>query len=220
MSGNEIDIAPENLLAIEALKRMNNEWSDYSDFELGVALSDYSSEALKGVANNAKGIYHELLFVEEFNLQNVQQQARIFEKTNEPGADIQIYSVETGDIIQEAQLKALQDSSGIYHHFDKYPDIDVIATNEIASAFENVQNSGFSNEEITADMNLVISQLSNDNTVDLATETAAISLLISAGQEAIEVLNGRKELNDAGKQTVLNVSVATSSTLIASYLFS
>ncbi|TRX56701.1 glycine zipper family protein [Thalassomonas sp. M1454] len=220
LSSQEIEGTPENLIAIEALKRMNNEWSDYTHSELGAALSSYSLESLKGVANNAKGIYHELLYVDEFNRQNVDQQARLFEKTNEPGADIQIYSVDTGEIIQEAQLKALQDSSGIYQHFDKYPDIEVIATNEIASLFDNVEASGLTNEELIADMNSVISKLSSDTPLDAATDTAAFSLLFSAGKEAIEVLRGQKELGDAGKETALNVSVAASSTLLASYLFS
>ncbi|WP_068546546.1 hypothetical protein [Thalassotalea crassostreae] len=220
LSGSEIENTSENMIAIEALKRMKNEWSEYTNLELGEALSDFSSESLKGVANNAKGIYHELLFIEEFNRQNVDQQARVFDKTNEPGADIQIYSVDTGETVQEAQLKALQDSSGISHHFDKYPDVDVIATSEVSSAFEGVQNSGFSNEELTADMNSVISKLSADSSLDATTDIAAITLLISAGKDAIDVLNGNKGVSEAGKETILNVSVAASSTLFASYLFS
>ena len=199
---------------------MNNDWAKLDLDELGDALSEYSSDGLKGVANNAKGIYHELLFVKDFNSQNEDVQARLFEKTNEPGADIQIFNVDTGEVVKEAQLKALQESSGILHHFDRYPNIDIIATEEIAGAFEHVQSSGFSNEEITNSMNSVISELSDDNSFSVATETAGISVLISAGKQAIDVLNGTQDVKGAGKETLVNASVATGSALLATFLFS
>ena len=52
-----------------------------------------------------------------------------------------------GEVISQVQLKAIMDKSLILEHFEKYPDIDVYATSEVASQLD-VKDSGFSNRDL------------------------------------------------------------------------
>jgi hypothetical protein len=220
LKGDLIPPAPENEIAIDALRRMKSDWEELSTGELSDALQEYDAIQLKGILSNAKGIYHELLFVDQFNQNHTYQKAQVFEETNHAGADIQIVDVATGEVIKEAQLKALQDDYGITEHFERYPDIEVIATSEVASLVDGVESSGISNQEITEQMSRLVNDLSDNPFVSEAIDVAAISGLVSIGKEAVEVLLGRKETSDIGIGTIRNVSVATGSALVASWIFS
>jgi hypothetical protein len=220
LKGDSIPPTLENDIALDALRRMKSDWEGMSTDELGDALQKYDVDQLKGVLSNAKGIYHELLFVDQFNRNHTHQKAQVFEETNHAGADIQIVDMATGDVIKEAQLKALQDDYGITEHFDRYPDIEVIATSEVASLFDNVGSSGLSNQEISEQMSRLVNDLSDNPAVSEAIDVAVISGLISVGKEAVEVLLGRKEASGIGIETIRNVSVATGSALVASWIFS
>jgi hypothetical protein len=217
---NDIEIADtqENLLAIEALTRMNNSWAELDHAGLSDALQQYDDEGLKGIANNAKGIFHELIYVEEFNRSYDDKHAELFGATNHPGADVRITDLNTGEI-NDVQLKAQKNHYGIEHHYDRYPDIEVIATEEIASILDGVESSGFSNTEITEQIKGVIDQLTDYSPLDTAQNTAEISLLITAISSAADVLTGRADANQAGLNVIKNVTVATSATLFTAYLF-
>ena len=220
LKGDSIPQTPENEIALDSLRRMKSDWEGLSTSELGDALQEYDANQLKGILSNAKGLYHELLFVDQFNQSHTQLTARVFEDTNHAGADIQIVDAATGEITKEAQLKALQDHYGITEHFERYPDIEVIATSEIASMVDGVESSGISNQEITEQMGCVVNDLSDSSALGDAIDVAAISGLVSIGKEAVEVLLGRKEISGVGTETIRNVSVATGSALVASWIFS
>ena len=57
----------------------------------------------------------------------------MFELTNHPGADITIF--EDGEVINELQMKATDSMSYISTTIEENPDIAIVATNEVASAF-------------------------------------------------------------------------------------
>ena len=217
MNNMVIDASIENTLAISALKRMKNDWQDLSNNELGQALRNYDDEALKGVANNAKGIYHELLFVDTFNANNTELTASVFEKTNYPGADIQIINA-SGDVVREAQMKALQSEYGITHHFERYPDIEVIATSEVAALFDHVESSGVSNAEISASMQQTINALSENTALQSAQGSAELASVIAIFKASCDMAQG-ETLNAASKRAAAQVSAATGSTLITAWLF-
>jgi hypothetical protein len=137
----------ENALVAEAIRRSTSKLSSGASLdEIRDYLSNYSGDSLRGLLANVKGIYHELIFTNAENHDNDSITARIFEETNHPGADVEFLS--DGNVISEVQLKAVMDKDIILQHFEKYPDIAVFATSEIAGQFENVSDSGFSNKEL------------------------------------------------------------------------
>ncbi len=220
LTNSVIPADDEYQLALESIRRMKADWADATESELSDALSEYSPETLKGVAANVKGIYHETLFVHEFNLSNDDRYAEMFEKTNYPGADIQIKSVETDEVLEEFQLKASNDVSYVQSHFTKYPDIEVLATSEVAEKMAAVNSSGLSNDEITARMDTVLDDLSINTLGDRATDSAEIAAVLAAGKEVINVLNGKKMDSDIPLNIISAASAASVSTALVAYLFS
>lgn len=219
LTNTAIDNTPESQIALDALRRMKNDWADISESQLSDELSAYEPEQLKGIANNVKGIYHELLFVDQYNNQNADTYAAVFGETNHPGADIQIFSKYTDDVIGEFQLKSSDSTSYITNHFERYPDIDVLATSEVADKIDSVASSGIDNSEITEKIDTVLEQISTNTITDRAFDSMAFASLASAGKESINILNGKQNVTGAGLEIVKTATIASTSTLIASYLF-
>ena len=106
LSGNPVAQEIESQIVLEALRRSNPVLRGADQAAITEYLSGYSADQLKGVANNVKGIYHELRFVHEYNATNTTTQAELFDSPNHPGADVKIRDVESGEVIDETQLKA------------------------------------------------------------------------------------------------------------------
>ena len=215
-----VDASDESQIALEAIRRMKKDWSDVTESELSDYLSAYNSEQLKGIANNVKGIYHELLFVDQYNSQNTDTYAALFEQTNHPGADVQILWKDNDQVLHEFQLKASDNSSYIANHFEKYPDIELLATDELANTLEHLASSGISNSEITENINQIIEKISMNTVSDRMFNSMGLTALASAGKEAINILNMKQDFAGAGAEVMKTAAVASASTLIASYLFS
>lgn len=215
-----VDDSIESQLGLLAIKRMKNEWHDASESQLSDYLASYEPEQLKGIANNVKGIYHEILFVEQYNKQNSDTYAALFAETNHPGADVQIFSKYNDQVLCEFQLKASDSSDYINNHFEKYPEIDVLATDELACKIDNVSSSGISNSAITENIDQILDQISNNTLTDRAFDSMAFASLATAGKESINLIRGKGEITDSGMKVVKTATVASASTLIASYLFS
>jgi hypothetical protein len=220
LTRSTVDDSHESQLALQAIRRMKNTWNDATEAELSDYLSAYDAEQLKGIANNVKGIYHEILFVDQFNEQHDDTYAVLFEETNHAGADIQIKSTANDEVLEEFQLKASCDVSYVKAHFEKYPDIDVLATEEVAKALDDCASSGISNIEITESTNQTLDSIAENTMLDRATESAALASLVAAGKEAFDVLNGKQSVARAGGNVMKSVSVASVSTALAAYLFS
>ena len=191
-----------------------------TELELADYLSSYSPDQLKGIASNVKGIYHELLFVEDYNSTHADSYAALFGATNHPGSDVQIRDRESDDLIQELQLKATDSSSYVQEHLEEYPDIAVRATEEVASKLAGVESSGVSNEDITDQVHGDFDVLADNTLADQVIDSAGLLGLIAAGREAIEVLNRRKPAGEAAKSAVKAASVGATATGIAAFLFS
>ncbi len=215
-----IDDSVESQLALDAIRRMAKKWNGATEATLSADLSEYDAEELRGVANNVKGIYHELLFVHQYNSEHEDTYAEIFEETNHPSADVKIISIDTDEVIQEFQLKASSSVGIVVEHFEKYPDIDVLATSEIADKVEGSDRSGISNVEITGDIDSTIEDLADNTEFVRATESAMGAGLIAAGREAIEILNGNKTADKATIDALKSATVAGTSTAIVAFLFS
>ena len=166
----------DEYLVIEALKRANKSLESATDEEISSYVSGLNEEQLDGLLNNVKGIYHEMLFVSHENNDGDNIRAELFKTTNHSGADMILEDLETGET-EEIQLKATDYINYVKNHQKKYPDIPVIATEEVSGSIEGVDSSGLSNQEITEDVQEVLSSLKVlDNKIFENSEGVAVLL--------------------------------------------
>ena len=131
-------------LVLDAFKRYSPQLSDEST--LREYLSNLSDIQLQGVSSNVKGILHELEFVARENNDFDSVRASLYETTNHPGYDVQMFNTATGET-WEVQLKATDNASYVDEWIDTH-DGDILITNELANR-EGLESSGFSNEDLT-----------------------------------------------------------------------
>ena len=110
-------------------------------------LSGLSGDQIVGVVSNVKGILHEMEFVKMENSDGDTISAVIFPTTNHKGFDAVISDAGTGEI-WPIQLKTTDDQEYVQEWVDKYPDGEILVSEEIASEL-GLESSGFSNQELT-----------------------------------------------------------------------
>jgi hypothetical protein len=177
------------------------------------------AEQLKGLASNIKGIFHELKYVENFNTLDNGFYAEVYKDTNHAGGDVLIKDIRTNEVINEVQLKSTDSLSYVTEHTSKYPDIDVLATSEVANKMEGVGSSGFSNEEITNTVKKQFENISDLSTVEQLGDAVVISGLLSAALKTSDVMSGKKDFDKVSKEVFVDVAIATSTTALVSLLF-
>lgn len=214
-----VDDSLESQLVLDALRRSDQSISNASEAELSSYLSGYESEQVKGIASNVKGIYHELLWTDRYNKTHTGTRAEMFPETNHAGADIQIKDVETGTVIDKFQLKATDSTAYVNDHLERYPEIEVLVTDETASRM-GAESSGINNEEITETATQDINAVADNTISDRTLESAELATAIATGKGMIEMLQGKKDFPKAVADTGASVVVATSATAITAYLFS
>lgn len=109
---------------------------------------------LQGAVNTAKGKYFEYLVIEKLNqgqqvgplLLEPGQQAIMAESMTQPGWDMRIVD-EHGVVVEYLQLKATDSVSYIRSALERYPDVQVLATGEVADS-GLVLNSGISDHDL------------------------------------------------------------------------
>ena len=133
----------ENNEVFEAIRRGYSDLSIATDKEILDYFDSIDDNSIIGHVSNIKGI----LFEQEYigKLSELGIKASMFEYTNHPDTDIQIF--QDGEIFQELQLKATDSSSYINHALLDNPEISIVATTEIASTTTNdlIIDSGISN---------------------------------------------------------------------------
>lgn len=127
----------------EAVQRGYTQLGSASEEEMLDYFSSASPEEFQGHVNNVKGILFEKEVQDKLTDNGIESE--IFEMTNHPGTDMQILS--DNAVLQELQLKATDSSSYINETLANNPDIQIIATSEVANrmATEEVINSEISN---------------------------------------------------------------------------
>lgn len=168
--------AEENSILL-ALTRSTNDLNDFSSIsEVQEYLSNYSPEGLQGIANNVKGILHEIEFVKLENTDNDGVYASLFQETNHQGYDIQFFD-DDNVLLGEAQLKATDSTSYINDWIEKN-DGDIIVTSEIAAKM-GLNSSGISNEELTVKTNEFIDKMVDgiDNNSSISDYTPYLSVI-------------------------------------------
>lgn len=137
-------------LVLDALRRSTNSLENASAQELSDYVQSLSPAQLNSVVLNTKGIYHEMLFMEMHNASGDSNTAEIMEATNFPGADVQFFL--DGELVREVQLKAVNAPTLVYEHLQRYPDIEILVTEETASILDGIGSSGLSNAVLTRDV--------------------------------------------------------------------
>lgn len=172
--GSGIASISDDSLVLEAFRRSDNELADASAAEVAAYFSSYSDEAQQGIINNVKGIYHELAFVDAENADGDAWIAEVMPSTNHPGVDVVLTNSETGEIV-ELQLKATDSAQYVNSALTDGADgVQVLATEEVAKRVGGVESSGFSNEEITEDVEHFTAALqtgAEDTLIDTFTDT-------------------------------------------------
>lgn len=212
---------PESQLVLDSLRRSSNDLSGAREGELGDYLRGLSPESLRGLAANVKGIYHELLYVQNYNATHSDTRAEVFGATNHPGADIQIRNVETGEVLKQIQLKAVMDASTVQAHLEKYPDIPVLATNEIASrlADARVGSSGHDNETLQSTVTGDLAAVAENSITSRAGDAAMLAAGVASIREFVEMMQGKRDFPEAVTNALKNTGVAGTATILTAYLF-
>ena len=176
--------------------------------------------AVTGTVNNWKGKYFEVLVRDRLNdgqpvgslVLEEGQTATLAEAQNQPGFDLLIRNAD-GSLDEQVQLKA----AAIRHAhraLERYPDIDVIATNEAADADlgDRIFPSGFSKKDLEDGLHEPLDDIL-DGPVEALFEALAPALpfaIIAVG-EGRKVLLKRSTVQRAARRAVARggVTVAT-----------
>lgn len=140
---------PEDVdpLLVRAISDTNPSLSDERLFSL-------DAEALQGAVNAAKGKYFEYLVVDRLNrgeqvgplVLEPGQQAVLAESMTQPGWDLRIVG-EDGAVVEYLQLKATDSVGYIRSALERYPDIHILATSDVADG-GLVLDSGISDHDL------------------------------------------------------------------------
>lgn len=203
----------EQDLVLDALRRSKSDLENASVEVLANYVQGLSRQELRGVVSNTKGIYHEMLFVQAFNSEHPGMTARLMEATNYPGVDVQFMM--QGDVMGEVQLKAVSSPALVHEHLRRYPDIEIMVTEEMAAVIDGVDSSGFRNADISRDVANRMFELKGEGFLDEVSDGLLTSALVRSGFVVWSALT-TKRLEGAVLSTYLKdagIAVGTASLL-------
>ena len=204
-------------LVLESLRRSNGSLTHASNDQLADYVQSMEVDQIKGLTNNVKGIYHELSFQYAENTDGDEYIVELFERTNQPGADVRIINTETGEIT-EVQLKATNYEAYVRAHNDKYEDIEVFATSEVAEDNSDIASSGYSNSDITNETEAILGTLGAKGDVDVLDSMGVAGMIILA-KNAGAFLKGEKVTDKRKAQMIQDGVVAASVAGLTSLIF-
>lgn len=144
-----------------ALRRSTNSLHDATPEEISTYLRGLNDDALPGIVSNTKGILHEMQFVALENEDGDSVYASIFADTNHPGTDVQFIDTDSG-ATWEVQLKATDSSAYAHDWIDAHADGEILVTSELADR-TGLQSSGFSNDELTHNVDSFVDKMIEDD---------------------------------------------------------
>ncbi len=184
-------------LVLQALKRAVPDLQDKRLDEVQDYLQSLSEQQLLGLANNVKGILHEIQFVQIENEDGDDVTAALFTDTNHPDTDVLLTNNQTGEVIA-VQLKATDSSSYVNEWINNHRDGDILVTEEIADKM-GLESTEISNEELTADVSEFISKLikldDDDSLWDYMPGLPVISIAIAGYYLYLEYKKGKISFN-------------------------
>lgn len=213
-----LTFSTDERLVLDALKRSSNALSEMSTPQMGDYLGSMSTESRRGLANNVKGIYHELKFVRRENLDGDAVTARIFPETNHPGADVVL--TRDGADIAELQLKATDHAGIVKHHLERYPDIPIATTKEVAHSYPGVHSTGFTDAGLEHDVSQTLGDVTDQAHMAQFGHAAVTSGVVAAAVHAGGVQSGKVPVNVASINALRDMGIAVTSTMLIDILFS
>lgn len=192
---------------LEALRRSNHDLANATEIELASYVQDMNPAQISGLSNNVKGIYHELLYQNKENTDGDQYIVEIFEATNHAGSDIRIINIVT-DEVKEVQLKATKYISYIKEHNEKYENIEVFATDEVAEMDISITSTGFANTQLNEDVSNVIDGLDDyDDFNGLA--SMSVAGMVTLARNTKVLLKGRSITQEEKEKLVKDGAIAS-----------
>lgn len=182
MSGSQATFSESEELVLQALRRSKTSLCNATEDQLSGYVQSLSIEQISGLKNNVKGIYHELAFQQQENLDGDEYFVELFHETNHEGADIRIINALTGEV-SDVQLKATNYAAYVREHNEKYESIEVLTTSEIADMSPDWVSSGFSNTELADETATVLRKLANGcsaEVIDSMGVAAMVTLAVNA----------------------------------------
>ena len=200
------------------------------------SLTNATGEQLQGWANGVKGKVFELMVVEKLNagerIGDIQltpgQIASVGAIANQPGWDVKITD-QAGEIIEQVQLKATESMSYVKQALEKYPDIRVIAPQELedgAAGLDELISTDITNESLESTLGDQLSELSEDAVTDILHQGAeaafdalpVMSAVLIGVTEAGGVLIGRSTVEQSLKRGGVRLARSTAYTVIGAGL--
>ena len=200
------DFYGNELLVLDAIRGSKNELQNASIEDIGSYLQSIEPSGIQGLLSSISGKYHELLFAKNENEDGDQYIVELFKEYNHPGSDIRLINTETG-VVKEFQLKATDYLSYVKKHNEKYEDISVLATEEVADLDPNIGSTGISNEEIKEDVSDVFEKLKSDDDFG-AGSSMTVAAIITLARNVKVILKGSKMTDDEKSNLVQDGMVA------------
>jgi hypothetical protein len=179
-------------LVLQALKRAVPDLQEKNLNEIQEYLQGLDDDQLVGLANNVKGILHEIQFVKIENEDGDDITAALFTDTNHPDTDVLLTNEVTGETIA-VQLKATDSSSYVNDWISNHDDGEILVTEEIAEKMD-LESTEISNEGLTADVFEFCSKLinldDNDSLWSYIPQLPAISIAIAGYYLFLEYKKG------------------------------
>lgn len=144
-------------------------------------IEDADDTELAGLTSGIKGKLFEMRYVDFLNDGHLPDgyEAVLAESATNPGWDIAILD-NNGMVVNELQMKATDSVDYIKTALERYPDIDIVTTEEVYNSVvmhefaDNVINSGISNEELTS----VVTETLESDSVDMDWGLPVIPMLL------------------------------------------
>lgn len=202
-------------LVLQALRRSNNRLSDASNEELSEYVKSLEPEQIQGLHSNIKGIYHEIRYAHEENIDGDEYIVELFSDTNHAGADVRIINTLTGDV-KEVQLKATEYLSYVKKHNEKYENIEVFGTDEVASMSDDIKSTGISLDEINSDVTDTFDTLSDSSTDSGVVSSMSVAAMIVLAKNAKVLLRGENIPNDKKSEMIQDGAIAAGTAALVS----
>jgi len=154
-------IEDHDAAVLAAFQRYSNKTDSLEN--ISSYLSSMNEEQLVGITANVKGILHEMEYVKLENEDGDSITASLFLDTNHKGFDVMLSDSNTGELL-EVQLKATDNVSYVEDWIDKYPEDEILVTEELAREI-GLKSSGISNENVTVKVEEFIDGILKHNSV-------------------------------------------------------
>jgi hypothetical protein len=198
---------------------------DSSIEDISEHMAEYDAEQLDGVLNSIKGKLFERLVARHENQDSDDWVAVLHEDESWPGSDMILTNEQTGESI-EISLKASSHAGYLEEALARYPDIPILATDEVAESLagnEMVISAGLSDDEITQvtaeNFDRLLGELQSADVADVAAAGVAMKTTIGLWPFVVAYMKDRISqeqlsqacvavLGDAGKSLAARLAYA------------